>query len=205
MKYGYVRASTDEQETKRQEIIMDEMGVDKVIIEHESGKNIKDRPKFQAMMALLDKGDSVCVESISRLSRSVFDFLEISRDLKERGITLVSKKENFDTSNAYGKFAMNVFASLYQMEREMMLDRQKEGISAAKLLGKQFGRKPKDIDNAKFKEAVEAQANGKLNGEQAAEKLGISLSTYNRRKKEFIKSKKMIIEECGEVVLKGNE
>lgn len=194
MKYGYVRASTDEQETKRQEIIMESLGVDKIIIEHESGKNISDRPKFQAMMALLDKGDVVCVESISRLSRSVLDFLNISKELEERGIVLISKKENFDTSNAYGKFAMNVFASLYQMEREMMLDRQKEGISAAKLLGVQFGRKPKDVDDLEFKKMVESQASGKISGAEAADKLGISLSTYNRRKKELIKSARLILD-----------
>lgn len=192
MKYGYIRVSTDEQETKRQENIMDDFKVDKVIIEKESGKNLDDRPKLNALLELMEEGDVLCVESFSRLSRNLFDFLTVTKMLKEKGIELKSKKENFDTSGPYGQFACNVFASLYQMEREMLKDRQAEGIAAAKQLGIKFGRPEVQYDQDKFAEMVEKNIHNEIRGEQAAAELGISLSTYNRRKKKYLEAKRMV-------------
>ena len=189
MIYGYARGSTQEQELGRQLEILNKMGAELIIEEKESGKNIEDRPKFKALLELLQEGDTVIVESISRLSRSVYDFLTIIRELDERGITVISAKENIDTSTPAGRFMMNVFASLYQMEREMMKERQAEGIANAQLRGVNFGRPRKEIDEDLFEELVEKNIMGIITGEKAAAELDISLSTFNRRKKEYIENK----------------
>ena len=165
------------------------MGAKLIIEEKESGKNIDDRPKFKALMELLQEGDTLIVESISRLSRSVYDFLTIIRELDGKGVTVISAKESIDTSTPAGRFMMNVFASLYQMEREMMKERQAEGIRNAKHRGVNFGRPRKKIDEELFKEVVEKNLLGTMTNEGAAEALDISLSTFNRRKKNILKTK----------------
>lgn len=189
MRYGYVRVSTEEQNLARQIALMEKLEVDVIIEEKESGKDIDNRPKLKALLELLQEGDILVVESISRLSRSVYDFLTLAKELEERGIELISHKENFDTSNAYGRFAMNIFASLYQMERELMKDRQREGIEIARKNGVQFGRPKVKFDKELFKDLVEKNIRGFITGERASAELGISLSTYNRRKKEYLRKK----------------
>lgn len=189
MRYGYVRVSTEEQNLARQIALMEKLEVDVIIEEKESGKDIDNRPKLKALLELLQEGDILVVESISRLSRSVYDFLTLAKELEERGIELISHKENFDTSNAYGRFAMNIFASLYQMERELMKDRQQEGIKIAQKNGVQFGRPKVKFDKELFKDLVEKNIRGFITGERASAELGISLSTYNRRKKEYLRKK----------------
>ena len=189
MRYGYVRVSTEEQNLARQIDLMEKLEVDVIIEEKESGKDIDNRPKLKALLELLQEGDVLVVESISRLSRSVYDFLTLAKELEERGIELISHKENFDTSNAYGRFAMNIFASLYQMERELMKDRQQEGIKIAQKNGVQFGRPKVKFDKELFKDLVEKNIRGFITGERASAELGISLSTYNRRKKEYLQNK----------------
>lgn len=191
MIYGYARVSTVEQELGRQLEILEKMGAKLIIEEKESGKNIDDRPKFKALMELLQEGDTLIVESISRLSRSVYDFLTIIRELDGKGVTVISAKESIDTSTPAGRFMMNVFASLYQMEREMMKERQAEGIRNAKHRGVNFGRPRKKIDEELFKEVVEKNLLGAMTNEGAADALDISLSTFNRRKKEYIENKIM--------------
>ena len=189
MIYGYARVSTQEQELGRQLDILNKMGAELIIEEKESGKNIDDRPKFKALLELLQEGDTLIVESISRLSRSVYDFLTVIRELDSKGVTVISAKENIDTSTPAGRFMMNVFASLYQMEREMMKERQAEGIANAQLRGVNFGRPRKEIDEDLFEELVEKNMMGIITGEKASAELDISLSTFNRRKKEYIESK----------------
>lgn len=189
MRYGYVRVSTEEQNLARQIDLMEKLEVDVIIEEKESGKDIDNRPKLKALLELLEEGDVLVVESISRLSRSVYDFLTLAKNLEKRGIELISHKENFDTSNAYGRFAMNIFASLYQMERELMKDRQQEGIKIAQKNGVQFGRPKVKFDKELFEDLVEKNIRGFITGERASAELGISLSTYNRRKKEYLENK----------------
>ena len=92
MRYGYVRVSTKGQNTARQDVLMKELGVDKVFVDKCSGKNM-DRPQYSAMMALLQPGDTVVVESYSRMSRSTVDLLRTIDQLREKGVEFVSKKE----------------------------------------------------------------------------------------------------------------
>lgn len=183
-KIGYVRVSTEQQETARQEQIMKDYGVEKIFSEKLSGKNT-DRPQFQEMMSYLREGDALYIESISRLSRSVRDFLKIIDELTEKQVTLISNKESIDTSSPTGKFMLTVFAALGQLEREQTLQRQREGISIAKAAGKYKGRVPIRVDEKKFREVCERWTSGEITATKAMKKLDLKPNTFYRRVRDY--------------------
>ena len=113
-KIGYIRVSTEHQETARQQEIMDSYQVDRIFSEKISGAN-KDRPQLRAMLDYVREGDTLYIESISRLGRSTKDLLSIIETLTEKGVTLISHKENIDTDTPSGKFMLTVFAALSQV------------------------------------------------------------------------------------------
>ena len=119
----------------RQEVLMQELGVDEVYIDRLSGKNT-DRPELKKMMDYVRKGDTVIVESISRFARNTRDLLELIEKLSEKGVEFVSRKEAIDTTTPTGKFMLTVFGAVAELEREYILQRQREGISIAKAQGK---------------------------------------------------------------------
>ena len=179
MKYGYVRVSTKGQNTARQDVLMKELGVDRVFVDKCSGKNT-DRPKFHEMMSLLREGDTVVVESYSRMSRSTKDLLETVEALNKMGVWFISKKENIDTTTAAGRMLLTIIAGINQFEREVMLERQEEGISAMPVVD---GKKVSSKTGRGFgRPRVEVEAN-RLPGEtiaDACERLGISRRTWYR-------------------------
>ena len=175
MKHGYIRVSTADQNTARQEVLMNQLGVDCVYVDKLSGKNT-DRPELQRMLAAVQPGDTVIVESYSRLARSTQDLLVIVEQIQGVGANFISQKENCDTSTPAGRLMMTMFAGLYQFERECMLERQREGIEIARREGKYKGRKPLEIDREK---ALELRMSG-MNVSQCCVELGISRrSWYN--------------------------
>ena len=91
MKIGYVRASTTDQNTARQEVLMESLGVDQVYIDRVSGKNT-DRPELRRMMTFVREGDTVIVESISRFARNTRDLLDLVERLTAKGVEFVSKR-----------------------------------------------------------------------------------------------------------------
>ena len=100
MKIGYIRVSTQEQNTIRQEVLMKSLGVDEIYIDRMSGKNAN-RPELQKMMEYVRKGDTVIVESISRFARNTRDLLELVEKLTAKGVEFVSRKEAIDTTTPY--------------------------------------------------------------------------------------------------------
>ena len=151
MKIGYIRVSTQEQNTMRQEVLMQELSVDEVYIDRLSGKNT-DRPELKKMMDYVRKGDTVIVESISRFARNTRDLLVLIEKLTEKGVEFVSRKEAIDTTTPTEKFMLTVFGAVAELEREYILQRQREGIAIAKAQGKYTGRK--SIERSNF-DAVE--------------------------------------------------
>ena len=141
MKIGYIRVSTQEQNTLRQEVMMEQLGVEELYIDKASGKNT-DRPELKKMMAYVRRGDTVIVESISRFARNTRDLLNLMEQLSAKGVEFVSKKEAIDTTTPTGKFMLTVFGAVAELEREYILQRQREGIEIAKRQGKYKGRKP---------------------------------------------------------------
>lgn len=183
MKIGYVRVSTTEQNTARQEVLMQELGVEEIYIDKASGKNATDRPKLQKMLQYARKGDTVIVESISRFARNTKDLLELIDTLKEKQVEFISKKENIDTSTPTGKFMLTVFGAVAELEREYILQRQMEGITIAKQKGKYKGRKR--IESDKFEKIYKEWKTDNITAVRAMELLGMKRNTFYRRVKEF--------------------
>ena len=139
MKIGYIRVSTEEQNTIRQEVLMEELGVDEIYIDKVSGKS-SERPQLKKMMQFVRRGDVIIVESISRFARNTKDLLNLIEDLSAKDVTFISKKEAIDTTTPSGKFMLTVFGAVAELEREYILQRQREGIEIAKKQGKYKGR-----------------------------------------------------------------
>lgn len=93
MTVGYVRISTKEQSTARQDVLMEQLGVEKVFTDKLSGKNT-DRPELQKMMDFVREGDELVVESFSRFARNTRDLLNLTDRLKEKKVRFVSRKES---------------------------------------------------------------------------------------------------------------
>jgi DNA invertase Pin-like site-specific DNA recombinase len=176
MRIGYCRVSTLEQNTARQEIAMKELFVDTMFIEKASGKNM-DRPELKKMLAFARAGDILFIESISRLARSVKDLLNIVEILKSKHVALVSLKENFDTATPQGKFMITIFGALAELERETTLQRQAEGIAAAKIAGKRFGR-PSLIVPDNFSDVISEWMSGNISAVQAMQKLNMKKTAF---------------------------
>ena len=145
---SYIRVSSKEQNTARQHADFASAGItiDKCYEEKTSGKNAE-RPQLKAMLEYVREGDTVYVESFSRLARSTRDLLEIVEELTSKGVQFVSLKEKVDTSTPQGKFMLTVFAGLAQLERENILQRQREGIDLCLSEGRPYGRPSAQISD----------------------------------------------------------
>lgn len=182
MKVGYVRISTKEQNTARQDVLMEELGVEKIYTDKVSGKNME-RPELHKMMDFVREGDVVIVESFSRFARNTRDLLDLTATLTEKGVQFVSKKECIDTSTPAGKFMLTIFAALAEFERENLLERQAEGIAVAKAEGRMNGRPQKAVDT--FESVYLDCKAGKISASAGARKLGISRSTWYRKARKY--------------------
>ena len=184
MKIGYIRVSTEEQNTIRQEILMKDLGVDKVFIDKCSGKNTK-RPELEAMMNYVREGDVVIVSEISRFARNTRDFLSLIDALTKKQVAFESQKEKIDTTTPTGKFMLTVFAAVSELEREYILARQREGVAAKKAQGGYKGRVPIKVDWKQFEEEYRLWKEGRITATTAMSHLGLKTNTFYRRVKEY--------------------
>lgn len=184
MKIGYIRVSTEEQNTARQEVLMKELNVEKVFIDKMSGKN-KDRKKLKEMIEFSREGDIIVVESISRFARNTRDLLELIDTLKKKGVGFISKKEAIDTETPAGNFMLTIFGAIAELERVYILDRQKEGIAIAKANGKYKGRQMQKIDEKLFEELYLKWKDKEINATKFMEKMGLKPNTFYRRVKDY--------------------
>ena len=189
MKIGYVRISTREQNTARQDLIMEQLGVEQVFSDKVSGKNT-DRPELQRMLDFVRVGDVVIVESISRFARNTKDLLDLIERLENKGVQFISQKESIDTSTPAGRFMISVFGALAQLERENILERQAEGIAIAKAEGRMTGRPKKVV--ASFPQIYAEVKAGSKSASQGARELGIARSTWYRKAMEFEKGEQEV-------------
>ena len=183
-KIRYIRVSTEHQETARQQEIMCDYQVDRIFSEKISGAN-KDRPQLKAMLEYVREGDTLYIESISRLGHSTKDLLNIIDTLNEKGVNFISHKEKIDTSTPTGKFMLTVFAALSQLEREHIKRQQHEGIEIAKTQGKYKGRKPIEINWDKFSKLYGEWRAKNITGRDFMRKMDLSANTFYRRIREY--------------------
>lgn len=176
-KFAYRRVSTTDQKTDRQ---LDGMTFDEEFEDKVSGKDVN-RPALQEMLRYIRKGDELYVHSLDRLGRNTADLIALMNQLKEKGVTVIFVKNKMtfspDTSNPINDLMFTMLAAFSQFERELMLERQREGIAKAKEEGKYKGRPlSKTVDREGI---LKARQEG-MSFRKVAEKFDVSLSTVQR-------------------------
>ncbi|MDD2732337.1 MAG: recombinase family protein [Desulfuromonadaceae bacterium] len=144
---GYARVSTEGQELTAQLEQLQSQGIDKIYKEKASGVK-QDRPQLAAMIDYVREGDTVVVCKLDRIARSTKHLLEIVEALEAKKVAFKVLNINLDTSTPTGKLMLSMLAAIGQFEREMMLERQREGIRIAKDAGAYKGRKPTAMEQS---------------------------------------------------------
>ena len=187
---GYIRVSTKEQNTGRQYMLLSDrhIKIDKMYEEHISGKDTN-RPQLQAMLDYVRSGDTVYVESISRLARNTRDLLEIVEKLTDKDVQFVSLKEQLDTTTPQGKFVLTMFGALSQLERETIKERQREGIDLALSEGRPYGR-PKATISDTFAKHYREWKKGNIKAVEFMSLENLHKSTFYKLVKRYESTKK---------------
>lgn len=175
--FGYARVSTEEQILDRQIDMLTDYGVDKIYSEKMTGIK-RDRPELEKMIERLTQGDTVVIESLSRLGRSTKDLIELMELFNHKGVNLISLKENIDTTTATGKLLFTLISAISQFERDCIVDRIKEGLAAARARGRVGGRKP--IDQSKVDKAIKLYKSNEYTLTEIEELTGVKKSTLYR-------------------------
>lgn len=182
---GYARVSTDTQELIRQEDALKRYGIDELYKEKMSGTKA-DRPELNKVKLRARKGDTIVIESLSRLGRSSKDLLILLDKWENDGITLVSLKENIDTTTATGKLLVTVLSAICQFERAITVQRTKEGLASARARGRKGGRP--QADSKAVEKAVKLYNAQTHSIKEIVQITGISQATLYRKLKEKSKN-----------------
>jgi DNA invertase Pin-like site-specific DNA recombinase len=148
--YGYARVSTQQQDLARQLDMLKDYDCIEILTEKISGTKA-DRPELVRIKDKIRTGDTFVIESFSRLGRSTKDLIELVEWFENKGVKLISIKENFDTTTPQGKLMLAVFQAFSQFERDLIVQRTKEGLESARSRGRKGGRprvKEKNIERA---------------------------------------------------------
>ncbi|GEQ15603.1 recombinase family protein [Clostridium butyricum] len=184
MDIAYIRISDISQNEARQVEAMKNRGVEKIFIDKCSGKNTN-RPELKNMLEFIREGDNLYIESFSRLARSTKDLLDLVENITViKKANLVSLKENIDTQTAAGRMMLGIIGSIYQFERECLLERQKEGIKIAKEKGIYKGRKKIDFPG-KWVEIYEKYKTREITAKEAMEELNLKRTTFYKLKTKY--------------------
>lgn len=176
-KIGYARVSTLEQNLERQLDLLRQYGVDYIFQEKMSGTK-RDRPELNKMLSHVTAGDTIVVESLSRLGRSTKDLIELVDLLGQKHVQLVSLKESIDTSTPTGKLLFTLMSAMAQFERDVIAERTQEGLKAARARGRKGGR-PK-CDSKKILQALKLYNAGQHSVKEIEELTGIKKATLYR-------------------------
>lgn len=181
MKIGYARVSTAEQNLDLQIDALQAVGCDRIFQEKISGAR-KDRPELEKMLSMLRENDEVIVYKLDRLGRSLPHLVHLVDGFKQKGILFRSLTDNITVDDtAMGQMMFNIFAAFAQFERDLISERTRAGLAAARRKGRTGGR-PKGLSKeAKTKAAAaETLYRSDMPIKQIAEQLGISQSTLYR-------------------------
>lgn len=182
MRLAYIRVSTIDQNEQRQVEAMQKYGIEKWFIEKVSAKDTN-RPKLQELLDFAREGDTIHIHDFSRLARSTKDLLDIVELLNSKGITLISNKENIDSSTPTGKLMLTMIGAINEFERTNLLERQKEGIAIAKREGKYKGRKAVSIPD--FDKHYQRYISREISKSELAKELNISRPTLDKLIKDY--------------------
>jgi DNA invertase Pin-like site-specific DNA recombinase len=176
---GYARTSTLDQTAglEAQERDLTNAGCEKLFVEQVSSVDVTAREKLAEALEFIREGDVIVVTKLDRLARSVAHLLEIQAEIETKGASLRILDMNIDTGTPNGRMMLTILGSVAQFEREIMLERQREGIAKAKAKGKYKGRAP--TAKAKANEVVKLHAEG-LGATAIAKQLGIGRASVYR-------------------------
>lgn len=177
MVYGYARVSTRQQDLSRQLDLLDRYECNKIYTEKISGVRAN-RPELNKLKKRVKENDKIIIESFSRLGRSTKDLIDLVYFFEKKGVKLISIKENFDTQTPQGKLMMTVFQAFSQFERDIIVERTKEGLESARARGN-IGGRPR-IDPGLIQHALNLyQKEGKAVVDICAQ-TGLKRSTFYR-------------------------
>jgi DNA invertase Pin-like site-specific DNA recombinase len=175
--YGYARVSTQHQELNRQIDLLKQQNCNEILTEKMTGTKAS-RPQLDRLKDKLRPGDTVVVESFSRLGRSTKDLIELVNYFEEHDVKLVSLKENFDTTTPQGRLMMTVFQAFSQFERDLIVERTKEGLKSARARGRKGGR-PR-VNQREIERALKLYHTREYSVKEIMEMTGISGATLYR-------------------------
>lgn len=175
--FGYARVSTEQQNLDRQLDALKKYGCDLIFNEKMTGTK-KERPELSKMIDRMTEGDTVVIESLSRLGRSTKDLIELTELFQGKGVHLVSLKEAIDTSTSIGKLLFTLMSAIAQFERDVIADRTREGLRSARARGRTGGRPKVDADAVK--KAIKLYNTGQYSVKEIEELTGVKKSTLYR-------------------------
>lgn len=184
MKFGYARVSTNDQNLDLQVDALQKYGVDEIYKEKVTGTK-EERQQLTELLNHLRAGDTLVVWKLDRLGRTVKQLLSLAEEFEKKGIFFISIKENFDTSTPVGKFTFHMFCAMAQMERDVIAERTKAGLAAAKKRGRLGGRKPKDPKNVE--RALKMYFSNEFSIKDIEEATGLSKTTIYKYVREYKK------------------
>ena len=175
--FGYARVSTESQNLDRQIDILQKYGVDHIYNEKMTGTK-KDKPELFKMFDRLTEGDTVVIESLSRLGRSTKDLIELTELFQARGVNLISLKESIDTNTSTGKLLFTLMSAIAQFERDTIADRTREGLRAARARGRVGGRPKTNTDS--IRKAIKLYQTRQYSLREIEDLTGVKKSTLYR-------------------------
>jgi len=178
MRIGYARVSTPDQDAGRQIDALHAAGCERVYSETASGGRGRPRPEWDACRRALRSGDELVVTELSRLGRNAGDVCRLADSLSDEGIGLVVLGLGLDVSTPTGRLVVAMLAAVAEMERELLVERTRSGLAAAKARGHMPGRPPK-VRPRDIRRALELIESGATTGE-AARAIGVSRATLYR-------------------------
>ncbi|HBN0910725.1 TPA: recombinase family protein [Escherichia coli] len=178
MLIGYVRVSTNDQNTALQRNALDSAECELIFEDKISGKT-SERPGLKKVLRILSEGDTLVVWKLDRLGRSMRHLVVLVEELRERGINFRSLTDSIDTSTPMGRFFFHVMGALAEMERELIVERTRAGLAAARAKGRFGGRRPKLTDE-QWREMGERMATGESR-QSVSKTYGVGLSTLYKK------------------------
>jgi len=176
MLIGYARGSTIDQRLDLQHDALRDSGCERVFTDTASGARTA-RPGLTAALEACRAGDILVVWKLDRLGRSLADLVETVQTLAARGIGFRSLQEQLDTTSSSGKLIFHLFAALAEFERDLIRERTKAGLAAARARGRKGGR-PRGVDEKKRKAALALKRDSQSSVREICEIVGISRNTY---------------------------
>lgn len=175
MHVGYARVSTEEQQPDLQIIALKKAEAEIIYTEKQSGAS-KNRPELKKCLNYLTENDTLVIYSLDRLGRSAIEVIKIAQDLQKRKINLISIKDNIDTSTPHGKFVFQLTAILAELERDLIIQRTKDGLHAARSRGR-YGGRPKLLSSKDIEQVKKLHASGIIPISDLSKRYGISKTT----------------------------